>query len=328
MKRQILQITTIAVALFMSGLAWGQSSGDFWIKTFSPGSSDLNDPMIDVPALAHLDSLMKDVTIQVTFLGAADSLGWRLDGKHVHAHVSEAWNDAKRLSRARALRARYGRGTVRVTHESIAGVKVMWTRPESHPTSHTLNELKEQNENLDRELAKLRDEFENSKSDPRANGTDEHIEYTTEIRRETLTFNWRLQAGIWTWHSSSGGSLVSPSIGLNIIIGKTAFVFQGGVTPWHSSSALGNKSESFVHMGIKYFKTERVGFTIGGFRGWEFLTDTDDWSFKTTGLATGVFIRYGAFEINPTLTVSNVNTLEQDSQWRLGSVLGLNYNIN
>jgi hypothetical protein len=99
-----------------------------WITSFSPGSSDLDDPAIDQKALAALDSLMQDTTLTVTFLGAADDVRWKMSGRQVHHDISEAWNDAKRLGRARILRARYGRGEVGVTDENIVGVKVTWAR--------------------------------------------------------------------------------------------------------------------------------------------------------------------------------------------------------
>ncbi|HEX9654564.1 MAG TPA: hypothetical protein VGA99_12720, partial [bacterium] len=316
--------------------AFAQESGSFWVRTFNPGSADLNDSTIDQKALAKLDSLLQNPDVNVTFLGAADSIGWVMYGKKVHDKIAEAWNDAKRLSRARALRARYGRGEVGITHDSVAGVKVIWTRTGSDAYTNQLDQLKEQNDAMMRELAEVKNNLESIKPEPTnghngngANGNgaskNGHSKY---MIKDGLTFNWRLQAGLWTWQSGANGNLVSPSVALNIIVNKTAFVLQGGVTPWHQGTEFGNKSESFVYTGVKYMKSERLGFTAGAFRGWEFFTTTDNWLFKTTGLATGVVLTYGKFEFNPTITISNINTLENSSDWKVGSTLGLNFNIN
>lgn len=322
--KKLITLAAIALMFVPFSTTFAQESGSLWIKTFNPGSAELNDPNIDQEALAALDKLMQDPSIEVTFLGAADSIGWFLEGRKVNDKIAEAWNDAKRLSRARALRARYGRGNVGITHDSVAGVKVIWTGT-SDAESYT-----QQLELLQRELTDVKNNLESMKPEA-SNGTNGHgtngnsSKYTI---KDGLTFNWRLQAGFWTWQSGANGNLVSPSIGLNIIVNKTAFVIQGGVTPWHASTTLGNTSESYVYTGIKYMKSERLGFTAGAFRGWEFFTTTDNWLFKTTGIATGIVFKYGKFEVNPTLSIANINTLENEGSWRFGSTVGLNFNIN
>jgi hypothetical protein len=316
MKRSIGS-WVFGLAFLVSGLSFGQTAGSFWIKTFEPGSANLEDPMVDRQTLAQLDSLMLDQDVEVTFLGAADSLAWRFNGKRVNEKVGEAWNDAKRLSRARALRARYGRGEIGVSHESVAGVKVVWEKAKPDITNE-LTQIRNENRKLQEELGRLRGEVEDIQS---SGPSDVYV-------KDSSLFNWGLEAGFWTWKSGSTGDLVSPSLALNIIIDRAAFVLMGGVTPWHTSSPFGNQAESFVYMGTKYMKTDVVGLTIGVFRGWEFFTATDDWSFKTTGIATGIVFEQGFVEFNPALTYSNVNTLESESEWRVGLNLGLSVNVN
>jgi len=332
--KKLISLAAIALMLVPFSTTFAQESGALWIKTFNPGSADLNDPNIDKQALSELDKLMQDPTLEVTFLGAADSIGWFLEGRKINDKIGEAWNDAKRLSRARALRARYGRGNIGITHDSVAGVKVIWTR------TSDADKYTEQIEHLQRELADVKSNLESlipeTANAHNGNGTSGHAgtnghekngssKYTI---KDGMTFNWRLQAGVWTWQSGSNGSLLSPSLALNIVVNKTAFVLQGGVTPWHEGTALGNTSESFVYTGLKYMKSDRLGFTAGAFRGWEFFTSTDNWLFKTTGIATGIVFKYGKFEVNPTLSLSNINTLENAGQWKVGSTVGLNFNIN
>ncbi|NIR48422.1 hypothetical protein GWN75_08765 [candidate division KSB1 bacterium] len=315
----------VAVALMATNSLFAQSSGVIWIKSFSPGSADLNDPSLDEAALAQLDSLMKDEDIRVTFLGAADSLSWKMNDQQVHPHISEAWNDAKRLSRARALQERYGRGNVGITYQNIAGVKVLWTK-ENYEADYTqeLEKLKQKSERLSREMASLKNAHgTNGHGKNGKNGTNGH----SKVKQES-TFNWRLQGGFWTWQSGSNGSLLSPSLALSIIINKTSFIIQGGVTPWHKSTRMGNQSNSFVYAGVKHMKTDFFGITVGGFRGWEFFTDTDNWSFKTTGLAAGAVFAYGRLEVNPSVTFSNTNTLDKENRWQIGSTIGVNFNFN
>lgn len=329
--KKVVNLTIVGLTIVLYSTVFAQTSGTLWIKTFDLGSASLNDPGIDKEALATLDSLMQDEDIDVTFLGAANTIGWRMDGKSVVPKISEAWNDAKRLSRARALKARYGRGAIGITHENIAGVKVVWTKKSAEDRyTIELNKVKEQNDDLNHELAQLKNKIESLQPEHVTNGkdgTNGSNGHSNEVEIEGHDYGWSLQAGVWGWQSTSDGNVFSPSLALNIIIDKTAFVIQGGVTPWHVTSPQGNQAESFVYAGIKHMPTKRFGLTMGAFRGWEFFTATDNWSFKTTGTSAGLAIRYGLFEIQPSLTYSNVNTLD-NSFWRFGGTLGLNVDIN
>ncbi len=325
MKR--VSLSTVVVALLaLCCTALGQTSGTLWIKTFEPGSTSLDDQNIDREALTALDGLMRDTNIEVTFLGSADSVGWVMNGRAVHTHISEAWNDAKRLGRARALRARYRRGSVGVTHENIAGVKVMWRRQVSRDEyDYDLTDLRNQSDNLSDKVAQLQDHIENL--EPVAiTHTGQGIggSYT----ERTSFFDWALQGGLWTWQSASGRNILSPAIALGIVINNTTFIMQGGVTPWHNASPEGNQSESFVYLGLKHMKNERFGFTGGVFRGWEFFTATDDWAFKTTGLAAGFIAKNGILEFNPTLSYSHSNSVFDESKWKFGTTIGLNISFN
>ncbi len=149
-----------------------------------------------------------------------------------------------------------------------------------------------------------------------------------EVNRKTVrNLDWRLQLGLWTWYSADGG-IVSPALALHIIVDRTAFILQGGVTPWHYSTEHGNQSESFVHAGIVYMNSDRVGFSVGGFRGWEFITATDSWSFKTTGLAAGVVFVIDNLEVSPKLSYSNVAALNRAPRWLAGGMLTMSFNLN
>jgi len=325
MKKLIYFTTTILLIVLFS-TAYSQTSGVLWIKTFEPGSTSLTGPRIDKDALAALDELMKDENMDVTFLGAADSVAWVLNGTHVHTHISEAWNDAKRLGRARVLRARYERGNVGITHENIAGVKVIWRKTKSDEEfDQELTEIRKQNENLNDKLAKLEQNIENIQplvTSAHTNGSHGYIPF-----ENTSHFDWFLQGGFWTWHASSG-SLLTPSMALGIKINETSFIIQGGVSPWRISTPQGNQSESFVFMGIKHMKTDRFGISAGAFRGWEFFTESDNWSFKTTGISAGIIIKRSIFEFNPMLSYTDSNSIFEDSDWKLGTTLGFNININ
>jgi len=306
--------TAVCFTLVLFNTTSAQDMGSFWIKTFKPGSSDLSDPDIDQAALAKLDRLMQNPDIEVTFLGAADTIGWHLQGREVHPDIAEAWNDAKRLSRARALQARYKRGHVGITYENVAGVKVVWSLKTEQSYTDDIRELSDELSKLKRKVSTL---------EPAAS-----VETTLHNEAEPSRFDWGLEAGFWTWQGGSHGSLISPSLALKIIINKTALVLQGGVTPWHVSSEGGNQSESFVSAGIKHMKTETLGFSTSIFRGWKFLTQSDRWTFKTTGIGSGIIVKYGIFELNPSLTYSNINTLTDESHWQLAANLGITLNIN
>jgi len=309
-------ISTLVFVLFSTVSA--QTPRVFWIKAFSPGSSDLNDPRVDKAALAMLDELMQDLKIEVTFLGAADNKSWKMKGEYVHKDISEAWNDAKSLSRARTLRARYGRGNVGITHESIAGVKVIWTKNENYITK--LNQLEKENEHLRHEISEVKSDLKDLAHEAGTNGKNGHT--TSES-----SLNVSLQAGFWTWQTGSNSGILSPYLASSITIRNASFHIRGGVTPWHTSTRQGNKSESFIYFGARYLKSDNFGFTLGVYRGWEFFTTTDDWLFKTTGISAGIAINKGIIELNPALTFSNLSSLDYESKWRFGVTLGIGLNI-
>jgi len=325
MKRVTLATVSVGLMLVLCCSALAQTSGILWIKTFEPGSTSIDDPLIDHEAVKALDELMKDPKIDVTFLGSADSVGWVMNGRAVHTYISEAWNDAKRLGRARALRARYQRGHVGVTHENIAGVKVIWTRKVSRQEYETdITELKNRSSELDDKVARLEDEVKNL--DPITVPHPQGQQYAYVEQRNF--FDWFFQGGLWTWQSASGRNILSPAIALGITINSTSFILQGGVAPWHSRSTEGNRADSFVFVGLKHMANERFGVSGGVFRGWEFFTATDDWAFKTTGLASGVIIKNGILEFNPSITYSHSDSIFDSSKWKIGTTLGLSINFN
>lgn len=325
MKRLIYTATLLSMVVLFS-TAFAQTSGVLWIKTFEPGSTSLNDPRIDQDALAALDEIMKDPDIEVAFLGSADSVGWVMEGRSVHTHISEAWNDAKRLGRARVLRARYERGNVGITHENIAGVKVIWSKGiSSEQYKEDMTHMQESTEDLNMKLAKLEDDMQ--KLQPLVGTNVTSLNGSNGLETHSY-FDWFLQGGFWTWQSGSGNGLTSPAIALGIIIDNTSFILQGGVTPWHLSTSDGNQAESFVYVGIKHMKSAHIGISTGVFRGWEFFTATDNWSFKTTGISTGIVIKKGIFEFNPMVSYSNSDSIFKSPKWRLGSTLGLAVNFN
>ena len=315
-KLTYILIATLVFVLFSTVSA--QTPSVFWIKSFSPGSADLNDPQIDKAALAMLDKLMQDEQIQVTFLGAADSKSWKMNGEYVHQDISEAWNDAKSLSRARALRARYGRGNVGITHESIAGVQVIWTKNENYITK--LDRLEKENQHLKHEIAEVKTGLRDLTHELGTNSKNGHATSESNLYLS-------LQAGLWTWQTGSSGSILSPYLASSLTIQNASFYVRGGVTPWHASTRQGNKSESFIYFGARYLKSDNFGFTMGVYRGWEFFTTTDDWLFKTTGVSAGVVINKGIIELNPALTFSNLSSLDYDSKWRFGVTLAVGLNI-
>jgi len=315
-KLTYILILTLVFVLFSTVSA--QTPSVFWIESFSPGSSDLSDPKINKAALAMLDELMQDEQIQVTFLGAADSKSWKMNGEYVHQDISEAWNDAKSLGRARALRARYGRGDVGVTHESIAGVKVIWAKKENYITK--LDQLEKENKHLKDEIAEVKTALKGLHHEPGTNGKNGHPTSDSNI-------NVSLQAGLWTWQTGFSGGILSPYLASSLTIGRASFHIRGGVTPWHASTSQGNKSESFIYFGARYFKSENLGFTLGVYRGWEFFTATDDWLFKTTGVSAGIVVNKGFIELNPAITFSNLSSLDYDSKWRFGVTFGVGLNI-
>jgi len=328
--KDIAKISLLAFVLSLHSVAFSQeeNSGVLWIKPFSPGSSNLNDEKIDKQALVTLDSLMQDSTIEVTFLGAADDMQWRMSGNRVHPDISDAWNDAKRLGRARIVRARYGRGQVGVTDENIAGVKVIWNRKNENLNSMTIAEnssATEGDDQLRRDVETLRSDVDSVKA---ALGNSH---YPNIVEKSGPNINWHAQAGFWSWYGGSDRNIVAPALGLNVIYNRSVFVVQGGVSPWHSRTADGKQGEAFMYAGIRRLPEggkRGISYAVGVFRGWEFYTSTDSWSLKSTGLTAGPTFKYGILDLHPSVTYAFVDSIFKGRGWRLGSVLMMNVNLN
>ena len=306
--------------------AGAQTSGMIWIKAFAPGSASLNDPQVDQKALAQLDSLMQDSTIAATFLGAADDLRWKMSGTQVHFDISEAWNDAKRLGRARILRARYGRGAVGVTDENIAGVKVIWSKDE---TGNMLAAMENSSASADDDLRQRVDDLRTDVDSVKA--ALESGRFTTIIEKKSVNLNWRLHAGMWSWYAGTDRSIVTPAVGINIIYNQKALVLQGGVSPWPSRTAFGKQGEAFLYGGIRHLPANSrrgIGYAAGVFRGWEYFTSTDSWTMKSTGLTAGPLLMYSLLEVHPAVSYTYIDSLFKGHGWRLGSVLMIAVNLN
>lgn len=331
MKRIIsLSLLAAGIGLPAGAPVVAQTSGVIWIKTFSPGGSDLSVPAIDQKALTALDSLMQDTTLTVTFLGAADDLRWKMSGRQVHNDISEAWNDAKRLGRARILRARYGRGEVGVTDENVAGVKVVWVRKDESlkitaKGTNGANGTNGHDGKLREDMNQLRDKMDSMQA-----ALDNGI-YKKLIEKKGVNLNWRFQAGLWSWYGGSDRNIFTPALGLNVIYNRNVLVLQGGVAPWHTTTDLGKQGEAFFYAGIRHLPSNAkrgIGYGVGVFRGWEFYTATDSWSLKSTGLTAGPSFRFSAVELHPALTYAYIDSIFKGRGWRLGSVLTMNVNLN
>jgi len=107
----------VVFLLILTSISFGQT----WIS-FPNGSSKIGD--LSEKELMKADSVVNQMladSLDIQFLGAANHLPW----KKFHHHVSDALDDAKRLGRARIIKARYGFGSIGITDEDTAGVKIV-----------------------------------------------------------------------------------------------------------------------------------------------------------------------------------------------------------
>lgn len=327
--KNLIKISLIGVVIFLYDVvpSHAQNSGELWIKTFSPGSSDLKDSSLDPHTLAALDSLMQDPAVEATFLGAADERQWKMNGSKVHPDISDAWNDAKRLGRARIVRARYGRGQVGVTDENIAGVKVIWIKREDPGMISAVETSSANGHNDDwrRDVEALRSDIDSMRA------ALDQGKFTHIVEKSGINLNWQLQAGFWSWYGGSDRNILTPSLGLNVIYDRTVFVMQGGVAPWHTKTPFGRQGEAFLFAGFRRMPPNPklgIGYAVGMFRGWEFYTSTDSWSLKSTGVAAGPIIRYGILELHPAATYAYIDSIFKGRGWRFGGMFMMNVNLN
>ena len=319
MKRMIISVL-LGVSI-LGSKSFAQDFGFIWIKSFLPGSANLDDPTIDKRALAFLDSLMQNPKIEVQFLGASDNLRWRQNGKYVKIEISKAWDVAKKLERASKLRSRYNRGEIGVTDEPIRGVKVVWRLKDGHLAAleskidQVLEEVNKLKVAYKRQFAALQDSLTRLAA------------AKTKVPSKPIFYDWELKGGVMSWSAGTPWDLSVPYIGLSLKREKWALVLQGGVTPWSKRDPLGNRGDAMILGAINLSPNSWNGLLIGAFSGWEFLTRSDQWTMKVIGITVGPNFRWKFWEIYAGYVISKISSLTEPDQWRSGTMISVSINF-
>ena len=317
----------IIFVIFLTGQCFAQQSGSIWIKTNKPGSADFNDATIDKKALQFLDSLMQRDDIVVTFLGGADNLPWK--GLKQNSKLSQAIDQAKKLERALALRNRYGKGEVGVTDEPIRGVKVVWKPkpPDVFKLKNDLDALKAANDSLAR-LVLQNQSTEKEKlfviADSLARRyANQYRIHDQEV--EQIFTDWEIKTGMAAWTGGSPFDLLVPTLGISLSRKNWSFEFSGGFTPWSQKDALGERGDAMVSSTISFFPRHLVSYRVGIFSGWEFLTETDNWTMKVMGVTVGPSIKWKYFDLYAGYAFARLSTLTGKDRWKNGLLAHLNF---
>jgi len=317
----------ILVFMLFNNLVWSQQSGSIWIKENKPGSSQLSDLSIDKKSLAFLDSLMQRDDIVVTFLGAADNLKWK--GLPKNSKISKAIDQAKKLERALELRKRYGKGEVGITDEPYRGVKVTWApkQPDAFKLREDVNRLQVMNDSL---LNMLADVNRNT-NDQFATMRDSLSKFLEKNRLakdntvEPVFFDWEIKTGFLAWTSGAPFDLAVPSIGISLKRQFCAFDFEGGFTPWSRKDDSGKRGDAILMGSLSLFPRNIFAYKIGAFSGWEFLSNTDNWTMKVLGVTVGPTLKLKYFETFVGYSFSRLSTLTDSDQWISGIFFHLNF---
>lgn len=315
-KYFLLIIFTLFLGL-ENNVATEKEAGSIWIKTFKPGSAQLSDPTIDQKALAFVDSLMNRGEIEIEFLGGSDNLRWKQ--ARGTPELSSAWDQAKKLERASRLRERYGRGFIGTTDEPIRGVKVIW-RPKK-PDIFELNERVGHFENMtdslknvmvtlktnqQKEMIALKDSL--LKQEP-------NMKMTSIAEISTTYFDWEVNSGILFWSAGAPYDLVAPYLGLALNRNSWGIEILGGLTPWSRTSMDGNRGDAFLMGTFNIVPEYWCQFKVGMFSGWEFLTNSDNWTMKVMGVTTGPNFKWKFLNIFAGYNLAKLSTLMEQSRW-------------
>jgi len=296
--------------------SYGQDSGYIWIKSFEPGSANLEDATIDEKVLKEVDELMQRNDITIEFLGASDDLPWRQ--AHGAEKLSSAWDEGKKLERASQLRQRYGRGNIGTTDESVRGIKVVWYPKEENIVLNTqIEKLNSLTDSLKRELSELDNE---KTSQIRAlrdslSFADSGANMTSYAEISTSTFDWEIESGMYYWTGGSAYDIMSPYVGLALKRQTWGVEFQGGFSPWSQNYVDGNRGDAFLMGTFNLFPQNWYEFKIGLFSGWEFYTSSDNWTMKVMGVTAGPNIHINFVNLYVGYNLGNVSTLEKSGNW-------------
>ncbi|MBN2008180.1 hypothetical protein JW960_02410 [candidate division KSB1 bacterium] len=304
--------------------AWGQEYNYIWLTSFNPGSAELTDDTIDQGVLAFLDSLMKRTDIDVTFLGAADKLQWKQSNKV--NQVSKAFDSAKKWERASALRERYGRGNIGTTDENMRGVKVIWGPKE--PSIFEMNDRIEMLENMTDSLTLAllalnnRQKYMNAIEDTSLHGT---MTAYTEVSQNF--FDWEVNSGMFLWSQGAPYDLAVPFLGIALKHYTWSLEFQGGFTPWSQKAVGGNRGDAFLMSTFHIMPRSFVHFKVGGFSGWEFLTNSDQWTMKVMGLTAGPTMQWKWMNVYVGSNIAKLSTMTDTGTWGYSIIVATGFNF-
>lgn len=334
MSKKILMIFLILITLSGGTLniIFAQESGYLWIKTFKPGSAELSDATIDKQSLAKMDSLIKHDDLEFYFLGATDNLKWKQSGKV--NEISKAWDEAKKLERASSLRERYRIGEIGTTDEPIRGVKVVWgpRKPNIFTMKKQLSNLEQMADSLRAALQAARSEQTKQIQEIRAledslGNPDPALNMTSFAEITTGSFDWEFKSGFFFWGAGNPYDLAAPYIGLVLKRQIWSVEFQGGFSPWTKDSKVGKLSDAFLMGTFNLNSRYWYDFKFGLFSGWEFLTNSDNWTMKTMGLTAGPNIHWRFLNTYIGYNLGKVSTLVEPDKWVHGIIMTINLKV-
>ena len=320
-------IIAVAVLLATNTFLYSQPSGSIWVKTFKPGSANYEDETIDASALAFVDSLMQRDDIEVIFLGGADQLKWKALPEF--PQLSNAFDQAKKLERASKLRERYGRGEIGITDEPIRGVKVVWSpkKPDPFKMNQEILNLKSAQDslmnlvmNLNQQQAEKFAAIQDSIMKERA-----RQEVSVENNSASSYFDWEIKTGFLAWFGGGAYDLSVPCLGISLKRQYWAFEIEGGFTPWSRADVYGNRGDALVIGTITMFPQKFFEVKAGAFSGWEFLSETDQWTMKVMGLTGGPSMKWRFIEGYFGYSLSKLSTLTQSDRWVSGLIANINF---
>ena len=232
------------------------------------------------------------------------------------------------MERALELQRRYGKGEVGITGDPIRGVKVVWAPkpPDIFKLQQEMENLRAANESLsnsleklnndqDKQLASIRDSLNQIIANEKAN---------RENMIQPANFDWEIKTGLLAWTAGAPYDLSVPSLGISLNREYWAFDIEGGFTPWSRKDKLGKRGDAMLMGAISLFPRKNLEYKAGLFSGWEFLSNTDNWTMKVLGITAGPSIKWNFFEAFAGYSFSRLSSLTESDRWVSGIIFHLN----
>jgi hypothetical protein len=137
--------------------------------------------------------------------------------------------------------------------------------------------------------------------------------------------NWTFNAGLRAWSAGSPWDLLTPVAGFGLYKDNWGISLGGGFTPWERTDPLGNRKDALVYAELTSPWPKGPVNLKGGFMaGWEFFSESDNWTMKVLSPFLGLSYQWKMLEASLFYSPAKVSSLTEESSWKHGVMISFN----